>query len=219
MAGLVNASTEIIDIGSGYGGAARYLAANYGCKIHCLNLSKVENARNEEKNEVQRLDHLIEVVTGNFEKIPLEDERFDIVWSEDAILHSPNKEMVFAEAYRLLREGGAFIFTDPMQADDCPEGVLQPILDRIHLRQMGSVKMYRELARQVGFKEDQVIEMPDQLVNHYSAVLHKLKEKEEELRQNGCDQDYIDNMKKGLQHWIEGGKNGYLNWGILKFVK
>lgn len=219
MAGAINASTEIIDIGAGYGGAARYLAANYGCKVHCLNLSKVENARNQEKNEDKSLDHLIEVVTGNFEEIPLQDEMFDIVWSEDAILHSPNKDKVFAEAYRLVKKGGAFIFTDPMQADDCPEGVLQPILERIHLRQMGSVKMYRELASKVGFKEDEIVEMPEQLVNHYSSVLNKLQEKEKELLQNGCDKEYIENMKNGLNHWINGGKNGYLNWGILKFVK
>jgi len=219
MAGNINASTDVIDIGAGYGGAARYLAANFGCRVHCLNLSKVENARNEEKNEYQRLDHLIEVVTGNFEEIPLEDEKFDLVWSEDAILHSPNKDKVFQEAYRLAKKGGTFLFTDPMQSDDCPDGVLQPILDRIHLEQLGSVKMYRELAEKVGFKEVKIIEMPEQLVNHYSSVFNRLQEVEDQLLKNGCDKEYIDNMKKGLQHWIEGGKKGYLNWGIIQFEK
>ena len=38
-----------------------------------------------------------------------------------------------AEVGRVLRAGGDFIFTDLMQADDCPEGVLQPILERLLL--------------------------------------------------------------------------------------
>jgi len=26
-------------------------------------------------------------------------------------------------------------------------------------------------------------------------------------------------MKKGLRHWIDGGKKGYLAWGIFHFKK
>lgn len=219
MAEPITPGTEIIDIGAGYGGAARYLAQNYDCQISCLNLSKVENKRNQEKNKVQGLDHLIEVVTGNFEEMPFKEEKFDVLWSEDAILHSDNKKKVFEEAYRIAKKGATFIFTDPMQSDDCPEGVLQPILERIHLKQLGSVKMYRELADTVGFSVAEIIEMPEQLVYHYSAVLSKLEKEENQLLKIGCEQTYIENMKKGLRHWIEGGKKGYLNWGILKFVK
>lgn len=215
----LNSETTILDIGAGYGGAARYLAATYGCKVTCLNLSEVENERNREKNRNQGLDNLIHVVTGNFEALPFKDETFDVVWSEDAILHSGNKLKVFEEAHRVLKNGGTFIFTDPMQADDCPEGVLQPILDRIHLTQMGSVKLYKEFAAKVGLSGTGVIEMPGQLINHYAAVLNKLGEYEPVLLRNGCDTGYIVNMKKGLKHWIEGGKKNYLNWGIVTFEK
>jgi ubiquinone/menaquinone biosynthesis C-methylase UbiE len=42
------------------------------------------------------------------------------------------------EVDRVLKPGGELVFTDPMQADDCPDGVLQPVLDRIHLESLGS---------------------------------------------------------------------------------
>ena len=29
--------------------------------------------------------------------------------------------------------------------------------------------------------------------------------------------DYIDRMKTGFQHWVDGGKAGHLAWGILHF--
>lgn len=219
MLGGITENSRILDIGAGYGGAARYLAGTYGCRVTCLNLSEVENQRNSEKNSNLGLDHLITVIKGNFENIPSDDNVYDIVWSEDSILHSSDKPRVFEEVYRVLKPGGIFIFTDPMQSDDCPEGVLQPILDRIHLKELGSVKMYRELAGKIGLSETEIVEMPEQLVNHYTSVLNNLENKESDLREKGCDQEYIDKMKIGLQHWIDGGESGYLNWGILKFSK
>lgn len=31
--------------------------------------------------------------------------------------------------------------------------------------------------------------------------------------------DYIERMKRGLQPWVDGGRNGYLVWGISLFHK
>nr|MBA2442576.1 SAM-dependent methyltransferase [Rubrobacter sp.] len=30
-------------------------------------------------------------------------------------------------------------------------------------------------------------------------------------------QEYIDRMKKGLGHWVDGGRGGHLAWGIFHF--
>ena len=215
----LNSGHKVLDIGAGYGGAARYLAKMYGCQVVCLNLSDTENARNREHTKKQGLDKLVEVVSGDFENLPFEDSSFDVIWSEDAILHSGNKPQVFREATRVLKAGGEMIFTDPMQADHVPDpSVLEPILKRIHLRQMGSVKLYRELAEGNGLTEVEVVEMPEQLVNHYSSVRRTLVENEARLKEH-CSEQYLSNMKAGLSHWVEGGKKGYLNWGILHFRK
>jgi len=215
---VVDEHTHILDMGAGYGGAARYLASKYGCKVDCLNLSTTENARNEEKNQAAGLADKINVIEGNFEGMPFVDESFDVVWMQDAILHSNQKQKVFEEAYRVMKSGGIFIFTDPMQADDCPDGVLQAVLDRIHLEEMGSVARYREFASSLNMYEVDVIEMPEQLVNHYSSVLNGLNQHYDEVI-NKSSQAYVDKMKQGLQHWINAGKQGYLNWGILIFKK
>ncbi len=49
------------------------------------------------------------------------------------MLHSGNRGRLLAEVARVLLAGGDLIFTDLMQADDCPEGVLRPILERLLL--------------------------------------------------------------------------------------
>ncbi len=209
---------KILDIGSGYGGAARYLASEFGCSVDCLNLSETENKRNIELTKAAGLEDLITVTTGNFEQIPFDRESFDLVWSQDALLHSNKKEKVFWEVARVLNRGGRFLFTDPMQNDDCPEGVLKNVLARIHLEEMGSVKTYRRLARSADLERVFIKEMPEQLVNHYTKVLSVVKDKYDDLITKSS-KAYIDNMMKGLQHWINAGEKGYLNWGILQFQK
>lgn len=214
----ITADTHILDMGAGYGGAARYLASEYGCKVTCLNLSSTENERNREKTKAAGLDHLISVDGGNFEEMPYEDKSFDIVWCQDSILHSGRKKAVFEEVARVLKPGADFIFTDPMQSDDCPDGVLDSILTRIHLEEMGSVKKYRQFAQDLNLEAVEMDEMPQQLPNHYGRVQEELAKKRDQL-EGKVSKEYIDRMYKGLTDWVEGGKSGYLNWGILHFRK
>lgn len=214
----ITPQTRIIDIGSGYGGAARFLAKTYGCHVTALNLSEVENRRNREMNKVQGVDHLIDVIDGSFEDIPLPDSSFDIAWSQDAILHSGDRETVIEEVGRLLKHNGNFVFTDPMMADDCPKSVLQPILDRIHLETLGSPEFYRDVTKRFGMKEVSLEDHTPQLATHYSRVLRETERREQELKEV-VSETYIENMKKGLQHWVDGGENGHLVWGIFHFCK
>lgn len=220
MASLLNLDihTRILDLGSGYGGGARHLARHHGSHITCLNLSRNQNQRNEDFNKKQKLDHRIDVMYGSFEEILLEDETFDVVWSQDAMVHSANREQVVAEAYRVLKPGGSFVFTDLMQHEDCPEGVLQPVLDRIHLDTLGSFEFYWSEARKQGFDLINLENLSGHLTTHYDRVRQETKNQYEEVV-SLCGKDYIDRMLKGLGHWVTAGKNGHLAWGILHFQK
>jgi sarcosine/dimethylglycine N-methyltransferase len=210
--------TRMLDIGAGYGGSARYLAREHGHRVTCLNISKVQNRRNREMNAEQGLDELIDVFDGNFEDLPFEDDAFDLVWCQDSILHSGNRFKVFQEVDRVLRPGGEFIFTDPMQKQNADPEALKPVLARIHLSSMGSVEEYRGFAEKLGWRELEVDLHTEQLVRHYSAVLANLERREDELK-SILSREYIDNMMTGLRHWIEAGKSGVLAWGILHFKK
>ena len=210
---------RLLDLGSGYGGTARHLAKTFGCQVVGLNLSETENIRHREKNQEQGLDKLIEVVDGNFERIPYEENSFDVVWSQDSFLHSPDREQVIKEATRVLKPGGEFIFTDPMQTEDAYPEYLDPILKRIHLASLATPSFYFQTAEKMGLKLKKFENLQVQLANHYAKVLEDTIALEDQLREKEVSQEYLDHMKKGLKHWSDGGQYGHLTWGLFCFQK
>ncbi|HWO93209.1 MAG TPA: methyltransferase domain-containing protein [Dehalococcoidia bacterium] len=214
----VGPRTSVLDLGAGYGGAARWLARRYRCHVTCLNLSEAQNRRNRAMNREAGLDDLIEVHAGNFERIPFEDESFGVVWSQDSFLHSGARETVLAAIDRVLEPGGAVVFTDPMQSDDCPPGVLAPVLERIHLQDLGSFGFYRAVARELGWTEVGCEDLTRHLVRHYARVARELERQRARL-EGVVSAAYIERMLRGLAAWVEAGERGYLAWGILHFRK
>ena len=210
--------TKVIDFGAGYGGSARQLARRSGCSVVCLNLSETQNDRNRLMTAQVGLADSIKVQHGNFEDVPAANDSFDIVWSQDAFLHSDSRDRVLAEAFRVLKPGGRLIFTDPMQADDCPAGVLKPIYDRLYLSSLGSIESYRRLARMVGLEEVEIIDLSSHLEKHYSRILEELRAHRDAVEES-ASQAYVSNMIEGLEHWIEGGRAGHLTWAVLHFQK
>ncbi|MEO1090195.1 MAG: methyltransferase domain-containing protein [Pseudomonadota bacterium] len=221
MAALVpdlGAETAVLDIGAGYGGSARRLATRFGCNVTCLNISDVQNDTNRFKTRQAALTDRVDVVHGVFEDIPAAAETFDVVWSQDAILHSEQRDRVLEEVFRVLKPGGTFVFTDPMQADDVAAGALQAVYDRIGLNDLASFRFYNDAATAAGFDVLDQIDLTANLRTHYDRVREELQANYDGLVET-VSKDYLDRMIIGLGHWVRAADDGLLAWGILRFRK
>jgi sarcosine/dimethylglycine N-methyltransferase len=219
LAGGLGPEHRVLDLGAGYGGSMRYLAERFGCRCVALNLSEVENERDREMNRKAGLSDRIDVVDGDFTSLDYPDESFDLVWSQDAFLHSGDREEVCREAVRVLKPAGRLVFTDPMQADHAAADRLQPIYDRLHLDSLGSPGFYRETLTALGLVEREFDDCAEQLPRHYARVRRALIDNADALRERGVSDEYIERMQAGLQHWVDGGHRGDLAWGIFVFEK
>lgn len=209
---------DVVDLGSGYGGAARYLHRRLGAAVLAVNVSPTQNDRARALNREAGQEEAITVIEGSYTNVPAEDSSVDLAWSQDAFLHSDRREVAIAEAARVLRPGGELLFTDPMSADDTPGDQLGPVLDRLNLPSLGSPARYRTHAADAGLVEVGFEDHTDQLATHYGRVLEESRARIDELRRV-ADEAFLDRMMRGLEHWVDAGSRGLLAWGILHFRK
>ncbi len=73
----------------------------------------------------------------DLEKLTFPDDSFDVVITEDVLEHVRYPERAFAEIARVLRPGGAHIFTVPLRLD-------RPTLERVEPREDGEDRLLTE---------------------------------------------------------------------------
>src|SRR5215212_6732682 len=105
---------HILEVASGSGGPALYLAKKYNCQLTGLDI-------NEEGIKTANqavLDANITGVKFRFadvnQRLPFDDETFDAVMCMDSMNHFRNRLGDFQEWHRLLKSGKRALFTDPV---------------------------------------------------------------------------------------------------------
>lgn len=210
----------VMDMGSAYGGCARFIAAFFGATVHCIDLSAKENAVNREMTAKAGLSKLVLCpYERSFTCTGLETGSVDLVLSQDAFLHAGKyRKGVMYEAFRVLRRGGAMVFSDIMQSDFCNPSDLKEVYDRIHLDDMGSVSQYQRWGEEAGLSFVEFDDLSDQLAFHYGNVLKVLEQQRSSLKGEISD-TYMTQMEYGLRKWVEHSKKDHLQWGFLVFQK
>lgn len=207
---------HVIDLGSGYGHASRYIAKRYGCQVTCLNISEEQNKRNDQLNKESGLNSLIKIVPGDFTATPFEDNCFDAAWSQDAFFHTHAYGKVLEEAWRILKPGGEFVFMDILQAEDCEKGALQEALARVNIHHdyLASFELYEDKAKALGFECVNIIDKSEHLLIHYSKLHDAVVANYEELSKK-CTPSFLELSKNGLQQWVKAAEDGLFKWGLF----
>lgn len=208
----------VVDLGSGYCGAARFLHRHLDANVLAVNLSGEQNVRARQLNQRDGLHGPITVVDASYNEVPADDGVADLVWSQDAFLHATDRKQPLAEAARVLKPGGEFLFTDPMAADGVNAADLSGVLERLNLSSLASPGEYRKLAAEVGLEVVEFEDLTQYLPQHYGRVLEETQANAEQLLKT-ASQQYLDGMMKGLQHWVDAGNRGLLSWGIFHLRK
>ncbi len=111
----LNAASHVLDIASGSGGPALFLARTAGCPVTSLDINPSSTAAANEWAKTLGLDSLVRFQHGNASQVlPFEDHSFTAVICIDSINHLPGRLQVLKEWYRVLRPGGRMLFTNPI---------------------------------------------------------------------------------------------------------
>jgi sarcosine/dimethylglycine N-methyltransferase len=122
LAGLagITADTAVLDVGSGVGGPARFLAATYGCQVVGVDLSDpfVEAARYLTART--GLGGKVSFQTASALELPFDDGRFDAVLLQHVAMNIADRAGLYREIRRVLKRGGRFATFDAVLKDGEP---------------------------------------------------------------------------------------------------
>ncbi|WP_313808029.1 bifunctional demethylmenaquinone methyltransferase/2-methoxy-6-polyprenyl-1,4-benzoquinol methylase UbiE [Flavobacterium sp.] len=106
-----NPST-ILDIATGTGDLAILMASTKAEKIIGLDISAGMLEVGKKKIAERKLDNRIEMVLGDSEKIPFEDNYFDAITVGFGVRNFENLELGFSEILRVLKPNGRFVILE-----------------------------------------------------------------------------------------------------------
>jgi demethylmenaquinone methyltransferase/2-methoxy-6-polyprenyl-1,4-benzoquinol methylase len=111
---------NILDIATGTGDLAILMAKTNAEKIIGLDISAGMLEVGKKKIEEKKLSPIIELVLGDSENIPFEDNYFDAITVGFGVRNFENLEKGFAEILRVLKPNGVFVILETSVPDKTP---------------------------------------------------------------------------------------------------
>jgi MPBQ/MSBQ methyltransferase len=108
----VTAGQHVLDVGSGLGGSARYLASQFGCRVTGIDLTEDYCRTGTLLNERVGLGDRVTLRPGSALEMPFPAASFDLAWTEHVQMNIADKPRLYGEIARVLKPGGRLVFHD-----------------------------------------------------------------------------------------------------------
>src|ERR1700726_1771791 len=102
----ITADMSVLDVGSGVGGPARFLAATYGCRVTGVDLSEAFVDAARYLTERTGLSGRVSFQTASALELPFDDGRFDVVLLQHVAMNIADRAWLYREIRRVLKSGG-----------------------------------------------------------------------------------------------------------------
>lgn len=171
---------KVLDIGSGLGGVAYYLAKEHDCHVTGLEINPwmVKEAEKRAPREIKnKLDFVLS--TSN-DYLAFENDSFDIVYSKGVFCHIENKQGILNECYRILKPGGVLIINDFLSSikGDWGDHVKRLVeLEGLSIY-AETIDGYVEVLNKAQFKGTKVLNLTEKYALYNQEIICRLKTSE-----------------------------------------
>jgi len=161
---------EVLDAGSGIGGTARYVAGRSRCHVAAVDLTEEYCATARWLNQRAGLDDRICVRQADVTDLPFEDATFTLMFSQHVQMNVADKALLYAEARRVLADGGRLALWDIAAGEDGGPDFPMPWADRPEYSHLTTPGRLRAAIETSGFE----IEQWNDLTAHAAATMQAL---------------------------------------------
>lgn len=120
------AGDRLLDIGSGIGGPARWMAAHFGCHVTGIDLTRAFCDAAEVLTRACGMSDQVRIVHGSATDLPFPDQSFDRAYSQNVLMNIADKRRFYQQAFRVLRPGGLFAVDQAALGPNGPPSYPQP---------------------------------------------------------------------------------------------
>jgi len=108
----INEKTKILDVGSGIGGPARYIANKTGAEITAIELQSDQNNLAKDLTKKCGLSNKVSHICGDILDYDFKNQTFDAIVSCLTLYHIANHEILLKKLFDLLNPNGLFYTED-----------------------------------------------------------------------------------------------------------
>ncbi|MFX1519789.1 MAG: class I SAM-dependent methyltransferase [Promethearchaeota archaeon] len=108
----INENSTVLDIASGKGASAIFLAKKFNCNVIGIDLSEALVRKATELSKTKGVADQVFFKVSDAERLPFKTDSFDAIISECSLCLFPNKKTALKEMYRVLNDEGKLALSD-----------------------------------------------------------------------------------------------------------
>ncbi len=206
----INEKTKILDVGSGIGGPARYIANQTGAEITAIELQSDQNNLAKDLTKKCGLSNKVNHICGDILDYDFKNQTFDAVVSWLTLYHIANHEILLKKLFDLLNPNGFFYtedITSRINLSDADRKEIKKEIYGIHLPYFDN---YISNLEQNGFKLIFSEDMSSSWTDFTKERIKKYNsEKERNIRVHGKEvYDSLNSFYSFVGQYFSDGKLG-----------
>ncbi len=170
---------QVLDLGCGLGGAARYVAHQYHSYVTGVDLTPEYIETGLALTGWVKLEELVTLVQASVLSMPFESDYFDAAYTLHVGMNIEDKATFFTEVFRVLKPGAFFGIYDVMRQNEGNLTYPMPLASEPESSKLASALQYHQVLSSVGFDVLRQNNRRDFALAFFSQLREKAQQKNE----------------------------------------